>query len=78
MKEDRFERRKTSEKERTPLTFLLGGCFDGGEAKKPKKGERKNTPYIRCVTARNDQEGMVEIPSILCPKRKNSCIFKIN
>ena len=41
MKEDRFERRKTSEKERTPLTFLLGGCFDGGEAKKAKKGGGK-------------------------------------
>ena len=45
MKEDRFERRKTSEKERTPLTFLLGGWYEGGEAKKTKNGGRKNTPY---------------------------------
>ena len=52
MKEDRYERRKTSKKERTPLTFLLGGCFDGGEAKKTKNGEEKNTPYKRCITAK--------------------------
>ena len=37
MKEDPSERKKTSEKERTPLVFLLGGCYDGGEAKKTKK-----------------------------------------
>ena len=41
MKEDRHERRKTSEKERTPLTFLLGGCFDGEKRKKSKNGEGK-------------------------------------
>ena len=41
MKEDCYERKKTSKKERTPLTFLLGGCFDGGEAKKTKNGEEK-------------------------------------
>ena len=38
MKEDCCERRKTGEKERTPLIFLLGGCFGGVEAKKPKMG----------------------------------------
>ena len=38
MKEDPSEGKKRSEKERTPLIFLLGGCFDGGEAKKTKKG----------------------------------------
>ena len=45
MKEDPSERKKTSEKERTPLVFLLGGWFDGGEAKKTKKGGEKITPY---------------------------------
>ena len=29
---------KQAKKDRTPLIFLLGGCFDGGEAKKAKKG----------------------------------------
>ena len=65
MKEDPSERKKISEKERTPLIFLLGGCFDGGEAKKTKKGEEKNTPYLGCGKAGEKAERLPVIYSIL-------------
>ena len=47
MKEDTSEKKKRSEKEKTPLVFLLGGCFDGGEAKKTKKWGRESTHLMK-------------------------------
>ena len=57
MKEDRYERRKTSEKERTPLTFLLGGCFDGREAKKTKNGGEGEHTLQRVRHSNERREG---------------------
>ena len=65
MKEDPSERKKTSEKERTPHIFLLVGCFDGVERKKQKRGEEKNTPYLGWGKARKEGEGVPEIPAIV-------------